>query len=151
MERRELFAAIGCPWYYQGQSERIECDRLSLNAKINAATYASSAFHTNKGRGFLLQRQQWRAHEFCDAWSATRQNTTYHSIPLLLEITGPLTFLCVRDGLPACTQQISKEDAHGDRAQVCHRAKEPFPMQTRLYKEFCSPVLKLSFYDDNIS
>lgn len=39
----------------------------TLNAKINAATYASSAFDTNKGRGFTLQRQQRRAHEFCDA------------------------------------------------------------------------------------
>lgn len=122
---RRLFAARGCPWYNQGQSERIERDRLSLNAKIKAGTYASSASDTNRGRGFIPQCQQWRAHEFCDAWKAIRQNTTYHSISPLLEITGPLTFLCVRDGFPICMQQISTEDAHGERAQVRYQVKEP--------------------------
>lgn len=38
MEQSELFAAVGCPWCYQGQSECTERDRLLLNAKINAAT-----------------------------------------------------------------------------------------------------------------
>lgn len=38
VEQSELFAAVGCPWCYQGQSEHTEHDRLSLNAKINAAT-----------------------------------------------------------------------------------------------------------------
>lgn len=51
MECGELFAAIGCPWYHQGQSERIECDRLSLNAQVNAATSASSAFWHQQAKG----------------------------------------------------------------------------------------------------
>lgn len=34
MEHEELlFAAVGCPWYYQGQSERIECDWLYPECK----------------------------------------------------------------------------------------------------------------------
>lgn len=117
--------------------------------KNKCSHFASSAFDTNRGRGFLLQQQG--AREFCDAWSAARQNTIHHSISLLLEITGPLTLLCAWDTFPICMQQISKEDMHGKCAQVCSRMKEAFPMQNCPYKQFCSPILMLSFYDDNIS
>lgn len=129
-------------WMHQAWQALAEC-------KNKRSHFASSAFDTSRGRGFLLQHRG--AREFCDAWSDARQNTTHHSIPLLLEITGPLTLLCVWDVSPICTQQISKEDVHGERAQVCSGVKEAFPMQTCSYKQFCSPVLMLSFYDDNIS
>lgn len=74
--------------------------------KNKCSHFASSAFDTNRGRGFLLQQRG--AREFCDAWSAARQNTTHHSISLLLEITGPLTLLCVGDAFPICTQQTKR-------------------------------------------
>lgn len=145
MEQSELFAAVGCPWCYQGQSEHAKRDRLLLNAKINAATLLPQPL-TPTGEGASCYSNE----EHVNFVMLEVLPGRTQPISLLLEITDPLTLLCVGDAFPNCLQQISKEEVHGKCAQVCSRVKEAFPMQTCPYTQFCSPVLMLSFYDDNI-
>lgn len=89
MEQSELFAAVGCPWCYQGQSEHTEHDRLSLNAKINAATLLPQPLTLTGEGASCYSNEEHVNFVMLEVLPGRTQ-----PISLLLEITGPLTLLC---------------------------------------------------------
>lgn len=79
-----------------------------LNANTNAATDASSP-PTPTGEGALHHTR-----EFCDAQSTITTPFT-HSIPQLLEITGPFTLVRVQAG----HWRAAREQGHRFPTQTC--------------------------------
>lgn len=147
----EQFAAIGCPWYYQGQSERIECDRLSLNAKIKRSRLCFLSLWHQQGKGLLTTAPAVKSTGilWCLKYYQAEYNVSLHS-------SAPENYRAVNlFALARWSSHLHAANKHGGHAWWTRAGRlrgEGGHVQCKPARtEFCTPVLMLSFYDDNIS